>query len=91
MVGVAQLVVAPGCGLGGRGFKSHRSPQKFKAVQVVSLSRLFFAPKAAARRVVFRSGEPLVVVLANPYRPMARTVNEQCFLYTKGRSSRSPV
>ena len=28
MVSVAQLVVAPGCGLGGRGFKSHRSPQK---------------------------------------------------------------
>jgi hypothetical protein len=27
MVNVAQLVVAPGCGLGGRGFKSHRSPQ----------------------------------------------------------------
>lgn len=26
MVSVAQLVVAPGCGLGGRGFKSHRSP-----------------------------------------------------------------
>ena len=28
MVSVAQLVVAPGCGLGGRGFKSHRSPHK---------------------------------------------------------------
>jgi hypothetical protein len=28
VVSVAQLVVAPGCGLGGRGFKSHRSPQK---------------------------------------------------------------
>jgi hypothetical protein len=27
MVGVAQLVRAPGCGPGGRGFKSHRSPQ----------------------------------------------------------------
>ena len=26
MVGVAQLVRAPGCGPGGRGFKSHRSP-----------------------------------------------------------------
>ena len=26
MVSVAQLVAAPGCGLGGRGFKSHRSP-----------------------------------------------------------------
>ena len=26
LVGVAQLVRAPGCGPGGRGFKSHRSP-----------------------------------------------------------------
>ena len=26
MVGVAQLVRAPGCGPGGRGFDSHRSP-----------------------------------------------------------------
>ena len=26
MVGVAQLVRAPGCGPGGRGFKSHHSP-----------------------------------------------------------------
>ena len=28
MVGVAQLVRAPDCGSGGRGFKSHHSPQK---------------------------------------------------------------
>ncbi len=27
MVGIAQLVRAPGCGPGGRGFKSHYSPQ----------------------------------------------------------------
>ena len=27
MVGVAQLVRAPGCGPGGRGFKSHHSPK----------------------------------------------------------------
>jgi hypothetical protein len=26
MAGVAQLVRAPGCGPGGRGFKTHRSP-----------------------------------------------------------------
>ena len=42
MVSVAQLVVAPGCGLGGRGFKSHRSPHKYlKAFQAVCLKRLF--------------------------------------------------
>ena len=29
MVGVAQLVRAPGCGPGGRGFNSHRSPKPF--------------------------------------------------------------
>ena len=29
VVSVAQLVVAPGCGLGGRGFKSHRSPHGY--------------------------------------------------------------
>ena len=28
MAGVAQLVRAPGCGSGGRGFNPHRSPQK---------------------------------------------------------------
>ena len=27
-VGVAKLVIAPGCGPGGRGFESHHSPQK---------------------------------------------------------------
>jgi hypothetical protein len=27
MVAVAQLVRAPGCGPGGRGFKSHQPPQ----------------------------------------------------------------
>ena len=32
MVGVAQLVRAPGCGPGGRGFKSHHSPKKFRGV-----------------------------------------------------------
>ena len=29
MVGVAQQVRAPGCGPGGRGFNSHRSPKPF--------------------------------------------------------------
>ena len=32
MVGVAQLVRAPGCGPGGRGFKSHHSPKNFRGV-----------------------------------------------------------
>jgi hypothetical protein len=32
MVGVAQLVRAPGCGPGGRGFKSHHSPKIFRGI-----------------------------------------------------------
>ena len=31
MVGLAKLVIAPGCGPGGRGFESHISPQKIQA------------------------------------------------------------
>ena len=30
MVGIAKLVIAPGCGPGGRGFESHYSPQNKK-------------------------------------------------------------
>ena len=35
MVGVAQLVRAPGCGPGGRGFKSHHSPNKQLSVRII--------------------------------------------------------
>ena len=43
MVGVAQLVRAPGCGPGGRGFDSHHSP-KYQAL-VAQLDRaLGFVP-----------------------------------------------
>ena len=34
MVGVAQLVRAPGCGPGGRGFKSHWTPQGLRIVDL---------------------------------------------------------
>ena len=33
MVGVAQSIRAPGCGPGGRGFDSHRSPHKKRTVK----------------------------------------------------------
>ena len=36
MVGVAQLVRAPGCGPGGRGFKSLHSPQTKKLIDWMS-------------------------------------------------------
>ena len=42
MVGVAQLVRAPGCGPGGRGFKSHHSPTEISGYSVVRLTRLLW-------------------------------------------------
>ena len=42
MVGVAQLVRAPGCGPGGRGFKSHHSPKHISGYSVVRLTRLLW-------------------------------------------------
>ena len=47
MVGVAQLVRAPGCGPGGRGFDSHRSPHE-KALAYASA----FSVISARRRVM---------------------------------------
>ena len=42
MVSVAQLVVAPDCGSGGRGFKSHRSPHFFSiGIRQLSLNPFF--------------------------------------------------
>ncbi len=35
MVGVAQLVRAPGCGPGGRGFEPHHSPHLLDEVELV--------------------------------------------------------
>ena len=35
---------APGCGPGGRGFKSRRSPQKFQGVRLIGLTPLFLFP-----------------------------------------------
>ena len=43
MVGVAQLVRAPGCGPGGRGFKSHHSPSFKKGVVFRSNEFYIFA------------------------------------------------
>ena len=40
MVGVAQLVRAPGCGPGGRGFKSHHSPKNMAKVYLEEMSIL---------------------------------------------------
>ena len=45
MVSIAQLVRAPGCGPGGRGFESHYSPQK-KALH----SKCFFSGRGSSIR-----------------------------------------
>ena len=49
MVGVAQLVRASGCGPEGRGFDSHRSPQKRKSVCLKD-KRFFFSDAFLAER-----------------------------------------
>ena len=61
MVSVAQLVVAPGCGLGGRGFKSHRSPQKYQGIAEIlqSLFLIYFS--------IF-SEFPIQITFKNPLR-----------------------
>ena len=41
MVDVAQLVRAPGCGPGGRGFESHLSPHFLSILSVVKHMNLF--------------------------------------------------
>ena len=64
MVSVAQLVVAPGCGLGGRGFKSHRSPHKYQGIAEILQSLFYCAPGRAhllggASPLYTRQGEVL--------------------------------
>ncbi len=48
MVAVAQLVVAPGCDPGGRGFKSPRSPHSAQAVGVEQSTPTLPGPQAAS-------------------------------------------
>ena len=62
VVSVAQLVVAPGCGLGGRGFKSHRSPHDMQAFQKLFLRRLFFLLAGPALLLIRRYGLFLVIL-----------------------------
>ena len=64
MVGVAQLVRAPGCGPGGRGFKSHHSPKHYSGYSVVRLTRLLWEQEIGSSNLStptpFTSdGEPL--------------------------------
>ena len=59
-VGIAKLVIAPGCGPGGRGFESHYSPHK-KTVTFVAVFFYSFFPRGA---LFVRWGAPPL----RPYR-----------------------
>jgi hypothetical protein len=49
MVAIVQLVRTPGCGPGGRGFKSHWSPQKFLPLSSRGLGHGLFKPGTRVR------------------------------------------
>ena len=49
MVVVAQLVRAPDCGSGGRGFESHLPPKKER-----SLSPFFYGVLISSRKILFK-------------------------------------
>ena len=61
MVGVAQLVRAPGCGPGGRGFKSHHSP-KFSGYSVVRLTRLLWEQEIGSSNLSTPTLEILILL-----------------------------
>ena len=52
MVGLAKLVIAPGCGPGGRGFESHRPPHKNALARA---SAFFHEIRLAASEMLLRS------------------------------------
>ena len=62
MVGVAQLVRAPGCGPGGRGFKSHHSPRKFSGYSVVRLTRLLWEQEIGSSNLSTPTLEILILL-----------------------------
>ena len=69
MVGVAQLVRAPDCGSGGRGFDPRHSPHFFfqKPLQNESLRRVGIAPCADEVAPGLRiPSEPLIFPQVNP-------------------------
>ncbi len=72
MVGVAQLVRAPGCGPGGREFKSRHSPRKISGYSVVRLTRLLWEQE-------IRGSNPLTPTVINPFIVKDRGI----FVYRK--------
>ena len=75
MVGVAQLVRAPGCGPGGRGFKSHHSP-KFSGYSVVRLTRLLWEQEIGSSNL----STPTLEETTNLFRKAL--FNDEAFLFS---------
>ena len=69
MVGVAQLVRAPGCGPGGRGFKSHHSP-KFSGYSVVRLTRLLWEQEIGSSNLSTPTLEEPISSSKKPFQTM---------------------
>ena len=88
MVGVAQLVRAPGCGPGGRGFKSHHSP-KFSGYSVVRLTRLLWEQEIGSSNLSTPTLEESTNFSIKPYLRMGLFVfisNHFYSLFTKKRT-----
>ena len=66
MVGIAKLVIAPGCGPGGRGFESHYSPHKNCRLQKQSAFlfdlRWFFLTTSESCDILTLEGWPTCVL-----------------------------
>ena len=75
MVGVAQLVRAPGCGPGGRGFKSHHSPTEISGYSVVRLTRLLWEQEIGSSNLSTPTLEKYQLPLTKP------SVNTGGFLF----------
>ena len=60
MVGIAKLVIAPGCGPGGRGFESHYSPQNKKSTE--------FTPCFSYSRMKLMMKNPAILLIAKVQR-----------------------
>ena len=89
MVGVAQSIRAPGCGPGGRGFDSHRSPHKKRTVKTCFLTVPFiFACVCSAILVLFFNRNdalllPFVIVVL-----LTKNVSPQVYLTMRGDEKR---
>ena len=88
MVGVAQLVRAPGCGPGGRGFKSHHSP-KFSGYSVVRLTRLLWEQEIGSSNLSTPTLEEPISSSQKPYQTMRLFCFNSYHIYSSIPKSRT--